>query len=82
MDVPTFFRHPLVLVLGREGGNWEREERQVMKEDKSLMAVAVVVRHSQTESAWEICSRAIRSQEIESRGACAAIHRLAPIPHQ
>jgi len=44
MDVPTIFRHPLV--LGREGGNWEREERQVMREDKSFMAVVVVVRHS------------------------------------
>ena len=32
-----FLRHPLV--VGREGGNWEREECQVMDEDMSFMAV-------------------------------------------
>ena len=70
MDVPTIFRHPLA--LGREGGNWEREERQVMREDKSFMAVlvVVVVRHSHY-----ILRRRERVifvhelSEIESRGA-------------
>jgi len=66
MDVPTIFRHPLV--LGREGGNWEREECQVMDEDKSFMAVVVVVRHSQTRRRERVIL-AHGLSEIESRGA-------------
>jgi len=81
MDVPTIFRHPLV--LGREGGNWEREERQVMDEDKSFMALAVVVRHSQTEErACDICSRAIGNRIAWRVFTAIHRHHLAPIPHQ